>query len=58
MERYGTYARNTVERWGLRCEEFPGSGALIASLLHGPWDRDSVVARPGETIFCLDFRRD
>jgi hypothetical protein len=56
LERYRTYARNTAERWGLRYEELPGSGALIARLLHGPWDGDFVVARPGETISYLDFR--
>jgi hypothetical protein len=56
MERYRTYARCTAERWGLGYEEIPGSDALIARLLHGPWDGDFVVARPGETISYLDFR--
>jgi hypothetical protein len=56
LERYRAYARDTAERWGLRYEEIPGSDALIARLLHGPWDGDFVVARPGETISYLDFR--
>ena len=56
LERYRAYARSTAERWGLRYEEIPGSGTLIARLLHGPWDGDFVVARPGETISYLDFR--
>ena len=45
LERYRTYARHTAERWGLRYEEIPGSGALITRLLHGPWDGDFVIAR-------------
>jgi hypothetical protein len=56
LERYRTYARCTAERWGLRYEEIPGSDALIVRMLHGPWDGDFVVARPGETISYLDFR--
>jgi hypothetical protein len=56
MERYRAYACSTAERWGLRYEEIPGSDALIVRLLHGPWDGDFVVARPGETISFLDFR--
>ncbi len=56
LERYRAYARYTAERWGLRYEEIPGSDALIARMLHGPWDGDFVVARPGETISYLDFR--
>jgi hypothetical protein len=37
-------------------EEIRGSDALIARMLHGPWDGDFVVARPGETISYLDCR--
>jgi hypothetical protein len=58
LERYRTYTRTTAERWGLRYEEIPGSGGLVARLLHGPWDGDFVVTRPGETITYLDFRTD
>lgn len=58
LERYRTYTRDTAGRWGLRYEEIPGSGALIARLLHGPWDGAFVVAGPGETISYLDFRTD
>ena len=56
LERYRTYARSTAERWDLRYEEILGSDALIVKMLHGPWDGDFVVARPGETISYLDFR--
>jgi hypothetical protein len=56
LERYRAYARCTAERWGLRYEEIPGTDALILRMLHGPWDGDFVVARPGETISYLDFR--
>jgi hypothetical protein len=56
LERYRAYARYTAERWGLRYEEIPGSDALIVRMLHGPWDGDFVVARPGGTISYLDFK--
>jgi len=56
LERYRDYSRRTAERFGLRYEEIPGSDALITKLLHGPWDDDFVVARPGETIGYLDFK--
>jgi hypothetical protein len=56
LERYRAYARSTAERWGLRYEEIPGSDVLVIRMLHGPWDGDFVVARPGETISYLDFR--
>jgi hypothetical protein len=56
LDRYRAYARDTAERWGLRYEEIPGSDALIARMVHGPWDGDFVIARPGETISYLDFR--
>lgn len=56
LERYRTYAHYTAERWGLRYEEIPGSDTLIVRMLHGPWDGDFVVVRPGETISYLDFK--
>ncbi len=56
LERYRAYARDTAARWGLRYEEIPGSDTLITRMLHGPWDGDFVIARPGETISYLDFR--
>ena len=57
LERYRDYSRRTAERFGLRYEEIPGSNALIKKLLHGPWDDEFVVTRPGETISYLDFKR-
>jgi len=56
LERYRDYSRRTAERFGLRYEEIPGSDALVRRMVHGPWDGDFVVARPGETICYLDFR--
>jgi hypothetical protein len=57
LERYRDYSRHTAERFGLHYEEIPGSNALIKRLLQGPWDSDFVIARPGETVRYLDFRR-
>jgi len=57
LQRYREYSRCAAERFGLRYEELPGSDALVKRLLHGPWDDDFVIARPGETISYLDFKR-
>lgn len=57
LERYRDYSRRTAARFGLRYEEIPGSDALVKKMLHGPWDGDFVIARPGETISYLDFKR-
>ncbi|MBC7248669.1 MAG: DUF1638 domain-containing protein [Anaerolineae bacterium] len=57
LERYREYTRRTAERFGLRYEEIPGSDVFIKKMLHGPWDGDFVIARPGETISYLDFKR-
>jgi hypothetical protein len=39
-----------ARRFGLRCEEIPGSTALVRKTIYGPWDGDFVIARPGTTI--------
>ena len=57
LERYRDYCRCAAERFGLRYEEIPGSNTLIKKLLQGPWDNEFVIARPGETITYLDFKR-
>jgi hypothetical protein len=57
LERYREYSRSTAEYFGLHFEEIPGSNTLIKKLLNGPWDDEFVVARPGETITYLDFKR-
>ncbi len=58
LDRYRDYCRHTAEQFNLRYEEIPGSNILIKKLLHGPWDDEFVVARPGETITYLDFKTD
>ena len=55
LERYRDYGRNTAARFGLRYEEIPGSTALVAKMLNGPWDDDFVIVHPGETITFMDF---
>jgi len=57
LEHYRDYSQRTAERFGLRYEEIPGSSALIKKMLHGPWDDELVVVRPGETISYLDFKK-
>jgi hypothetical protein len=56
LQRYRDYSRRAAERFGLRYEEIPGSDTLVKRMLHGPWDGDFVIARPGETIRYLDFK--
>jgi hypothetical protein len=51
------YARRMAERFGLRYEEIPGSNDLIRKMIHGPWDDDFVIARPGQRIRYTDFKR-
>ena len=57
LEHYRDYSQHAAERFGLRYEEISGSSALIKKMLHGPWDDEFVVARPGETISYLDFKK-
>lgn len=56
-EKYRRYSRRMAERFGLRYAELPGSERLIKKMLRGPLDRNFVVARPGETISYMDFKR-
>lgn len=55
--RYREYSQSMASRFGLRYAEIPGSKRLIRKMLHGPLDHEFVVARPGETITYLDFKR-
>ncbi len=57
LERYRDYSRRTAERFGLRYEEIPGSDTLVKRMLHGPWDGEFVIARPGEAISYMAFKR-
>jgi hypothetical protein len=57
LERYRDYSQRMAERFGLRYEEIPGSDTLIKKMLYNPQDEEFVIARPGETISYLDFKR-
>jgi len=56
-KRYRDYSRGMARRFGLRYAEILGSERLIKKMLHGPLDHNFVVARPGETITYLDFKK-
>jgi hypothetical protein len=56
-EKYREYGRSMARRFGLHYAEIPGSERLIKKMLRGPLDHNFVVARPGETITYLDFKR-
>jgi hypothetical protein len=54
---YRDYSRDMARRFGLRYAELRGSERLIRKMLHGPLDDEFVVARPGQAISYLDFKR-
>lgn len=56
QDHYRSYARRVAEQFSLRYEEVKGSDDLIRRTLFGPWDRDFVVAYPGQTITYADFK--
>jgi hypothetical protein len=55
IERYKAYAQRMADQFGLRYEEIAGSPALVKKLIFGPWDKDFVVVRPGQTVQYQDF---
>lgn len=55
--RYREYSQSMARRFGLRYAEIPGSERLIRKLVRGPLDHNFVIARPGQTITYLDFKR-
>ena len=44
------YAHHVAERFELQYEEIKGSTDLIEKMINGPWDKEFVVVKPGETI--------
>jgi hypothetical protein len=56
-ERYREYSQSMAKRFGLRYAELLGSERLIKKMVRGPLDREFVVARPGQAISYLDFKR-
>lgn len=56
QERYQAYAQQMADQFSLRYEEVVGSDELIRKMLFGPWDKDFVVAAPGQTITYADFK--
>lgn len=57
QDRYREHARMTAEKFNLRYEEIKGAKTLVHKMIHGPWDGEFVVARPGETITYTMFRQ-
>ena len=56
QERYQAYAQKMANQFSLQYEEIVGSDELIKKMLFGPWDKDFVVATPGQTITYADFK--
>jgi len=55
ISTYRDHARRTARQFNLRYEEMNGSRMLINKIIHGPWDEEFIVARPGETIHLEQF---
>lgn len=55
VDHYREYSKRMASRYGLRFEEIHGSTALVAKMIHGPWDEEFVVVPPGRTISYEDF---
>lgn len=58
QDEYRATAQKAAQKFNLRYEEMQGDPALVKKMLHGPWDSEFVVARPGETITFKSFTTD
>ena len=56
QDKYRDVAKKTAHQFNLRFEEVQGSNALITKTIFGPWDKDILVVKPGETIRYTDFK--
>ena len=55
QEYYREFSRRAADELELFYEEIEGTQRLLKKMIHGPWDHDFVVARPGHTISLDDF---
>jgi hypothetical protein len=53
--KYRDHAQRVAKQLNLRYEEMRGSRVLIKKMIHGPWDEEFIVAKPGETITLEQF---
>jgi hypothetical protein len=53
--KYREHAQRAAKQFGLRYEEKKGSRLLINKMIHGPWDEEFIIAKPGETITLGQF---
>jgi hypothetical protein len=49
------HAHRAAVQFGLRNEEKAGSRFLMGKMIYGPWDKEFILARPGETIIVDQF---
>jgi hypothetical protein len=49
------HAQRSAVRFGLRYEEKGCSRSLMRKMIYGPWDKEFILARPGETITLDQF---
>ena len=53
--KYRDHAQRVAKQLNLRYEEMRGSRVLIKKMIHGPWDEEFIIAKPGETITLEQF---
>ena len=53
--KYRDHAQRVAKQLHLRYEEMRGSRVLIKKMIHGPWDEEFIIAKPGETITLEQF---
>ena len=56
--KYRDHAQRAAKQLNLRYEEMRGSRVLINKMIHGPWDEEFIIARPGETITLEQFLKE
>ena len=55
LESHRNHAIENARFLGLKYEELEGSLAFFDKMLHGPWNEDFVVLRPGEEVVQTPF---
>ena len=53
--KHRDHAQRAAKQFNLRYEERKGSRDLIIKMIHGPWDEEFIIAKPGETITLEQF---
>jgi hypothetical protein len=53
--KYRDHAKRAAEKFDLLYEGTKGSRLLIKKMIHGPWDNEFLIAKPGEIFTLAQF---